>query len=137
MINDGRNPLSQHLRCAKSHSKPNLFAGKVIEPGPNSIQPVLESKRITKACSEIFGRVSMSIRQTGQYQTSPAIQLPGHGRFDSSLRGNSRDGPIFDKHVGGLKLTAGIRQFQDVSARDEHREYGCRSFVCHENSPPA
>jgi hypothetical protein len=79
MINDGRNPLSQHLRRAKSHSKPNLFAGKVIEPGPNSIQPILESKRVTKTCSEIFRRVSMSIRQTGQYQTSPTVQSPGRG----------------------------------------------------------
>src|SRR5262249_52538746 len=109
MINDGRNPLFQHLCHAKSHSEPNLFGGKVIEPAPDSIQPVLKPKRVTKACSEIFRRVSMSIRQTGQYQTSPGIQSPSCGRFDSSLRGNSRDGPIFYKHVGGLKLTGEIR----------------------------
>jgi hypothetical protein len=137
MIDNGRYPLFQHLRRAKSHSKPNLFGRKVIEPGPDGMQPVLESKRVTKACSEIFRRMSMSIRQTGQYQTCPAVQSPGRRRFDSPLRGNSRDGSIFDKHIGGLKLTAGIRHFQDVSALDEHREYGCRSFVCHENSPLA
>src|SRR5262245_23481986 len=117
MINDGRNPLFQHLRRAKSHSEPNLFGGKVIEPGPDSIQPVLEPKRVTKACSEIFRRVSVSIRQTGQYQTSPSVQSPSCRRFDSSMRGNSRNGSIFDKHVGGMK-TGGIRQFQDASALD-------------------
>src|SRR5262249_24444839 len=132
MINDGGNPLFQHLRRAKSHSEPNLFGGKVIEPGPDSVQPVLEPKRVTKACSEIFRRVSMSIGQTGQYQTSPGIQSPSRGRFDSSVRGNSRNGPIFDKHVGGLKLTGGIRQFQDESALDEYWGYRCRSFVYHE-----
>jgi hypothetical protein len=120
VVYDSRNAAFEHLRRAGEDGDLNLLRRKVIQPTPNGIQPILELAAVAKPRSQIFGRVSMGIRQAWKYQTVGRIEPPRRGGFDLAVWGNTYDLPVLDKNVGALNLTDRVRKVQAVSALDQH-----------------